>query len=132
MKQLYQFKVRKMLRDLTSVVSKTLQSGRTALNTLRLVLQLNYLEDTKDKYVPVQDMQNAVWLLLIAQALLTLTTVGSLVYYSSILLTVVWSLRKGERIAQLVINQVPSVQLVEVDTLSESDRGSGGFGSTGK
>ena len=38
---------------------------------------------------------------------------------------------RGERIAQLVIQEVPVVQLVEVDELDETDRGTGGFGSSG-
>ena len=38
----------------------------------------------------------------------------------------------GDRIAQIVIVPHPIVQFVEVDELSESKRGSGGFGSTGK
>lgn len=38
---------------------------------------------------------------------------------------------KGERIAQLVIQKVPVVTLVEVDELDETDRGVGGFGSSG-
>lgn len=38
---------------------------------------------------------------------------------------------RGERIAQLVIQQVPVVHLTEVDELDETDRGSGGFGSSG-
>ncbi len=38
---------------------------------------------------------------------------------------------KGERIAQLVIQQVPIVNLVEVDELSSTDRGESGFGSSG-
>ncbi len=37
-----------------------------------------------------------------------------------------------ERIAQLVILPYLSVEFVEVDELSETKRGSGGFGSTGK
>lgn len=37
----------------------------------------------------------------------------------------------GERIAQLVIAKHESVIWTEVETLSESERGSGGFGSTG-
>jgi dUTP pyrophosphatase len=37
----------------------------------------------------------------------------------------------GMRIAQLVILQVPPVELVEVDELPDSDRGAGGFGSSG-
>ena len=41
-------------------------------------------------------------------------------------------IRRGDRIAQMVINQLPRVTLVKTDTLSESGRGSGGFGSTGK
>jgi len=37
----------------------------------------------------------------------------------------------GDRIAQLVIMPVPLVQFVEVDELSETERGTGGHGSTG-
>jgi dUTP pyrophosphatase len=40
-------------------------------------------------------------------------------------------IEKGERIAQLVIQQVPVVTLVEVDELDETDRGACGFGSSG-
>jgi dUTP pyrophosphatase len=42
------------------------------------------------------------------------------------------SFKKGDRIAQLVIQQVEAAEFVEVDSLPGSDRGSGGFGSTGK
>lgn len=38
---------------------------------------------------------------------------------------------RGERIAQLVIQEVPTVNLVEVEELDETDRGSCGFGSSG-
>jgi dUTP pyrophosphatase len=38
---------------------------------------------------------------------------------------------RGDRIAQLVIQRVPVVSLLEVDELDETDRGSGGFGSSG-
>ena len=38
---------------------------------------------------------------------------------------------RGERIAQLVIQQVPVVHLMEVEELDETDRGTGGFGSSG-
>ena len=38
---------------------------------------------------------------------------------------------RGERIAQLVIQRVPVVQLLEVEELEETDRGEGGFGSSG-
>ena len=40
-------------------------------------------------------------------------------------------IERGERIAQLVIQRVPVVELVEVDALDETDRGAGGFGSSG-
>ena len=40
-------------------------------------------------------------------------------------------IKRGERIAQLVIQKVPVVNLVEVDELDETDRGAGGFGSSG-
>jgi len=39
---------------------------------------------------------------------------------------------RGDRIAQLVVAPVVRVEVVEVDRLAESDRGAGGFGSTGK
>jgi dUTP pyrophosphatase len=41
-------------------------------------------------------------------------------------------IRRGERIAQMVIAQVARVELVPVASLSATDRGSGGFGSTGR
>ena len=38
----------------------------------------------------------------------------------------------GDRIGQIMIIPHPEVEFVEVDDLSESDRGDGGFGSTGR
>ena len=40
-------------------------------------------------------------------------------------------IRRGDKIAQLVILPVPQVALAEVEELPASDRGAGGFGSTG-
>lgn len=40
--------------------------------------------------------------------------------------------RHGDRIAQAMIMPVPTVQFVEVSTLSTTERGAGGFGSTGQ
>lgn len=37
----------------------------------------------------------------------------------------------GDRIAQLIFKEVPAVSMLEVDALSETRRGTGGFGSTG-
>lgn len=42
-----------------------------------------------------------------------------------------FTVRRGDRVAQLVIQEVARADLVEVDTLPGSDRGEGGFGSTG-
>ena len=39
--------------------------------------------------------------------------------------------RRGDRIAQLVIGPVAQVAVVAVDALTDTDRGRGGFGSTG-
>lgn len=39
--------------------------------------------------------------------------------------------KKGDRIAQLVIMKVESINFVEVDELDSSERGAGGFGSSG-
>ena len=41
------------------------------------------------------------------------------------------SFKKGDRIAQLVIQRVEAANFVEVDELPGSERSSGGFGSTG-
>ena len=39
--------------------------------------------------------------------------------------------KEGERFAQLVILPVPDIDMVEADTLGDSDRGEAGLGSTG-
>jgi dUTP pyrophosphatase len=41
------------------------------------------------------------------------------------------TLRRGDRIAQLVVQRVERARFVEVDSLSETARGEGGHGSTG-
>lgn len=38
----------------------------------------------------------------------------------------------GDRICQLVIMKLPDVEIVEADELSDSDRGTGGYGSSGR
>jgi dUTP pyrophosphatase len=40
-------------------------------------------------------------------------------------------IQRGDRIAQLVVIPAPLLDLVEVDSLSSTGRGDGGFGSTG-
>ena len=43
-----------------------------------------------------------------------------------------FEINDGDRIAQLVISKYERISWVEVDSLSETSRGSDGFGSTGK
>ena len=43
-----------------------------------------------------------------------------------------FTIRRGERIAQMVIAPVVQAKLVPVASLSDTKRGSGGFGSTGR
>ena len=45
---------------------------------------------------------------------------------------VAFSIRRGERIAQMVVAAVVRAELVPVDALPATGRGSGGFGSTGR
>ena len=40
-------------------------------------------------------------------------------------------IKKGDKIAQLVIQKIPDIELIETDELNETARGVGGFGSTG-
>ena len=42
------------------------------------------------------------------------------------------NIKRGDRVAQLVIQEVPIVELLEVEELDETERSAGGFGSTGK
>lgn len=43
-----------------------------------------------------------------------------------------FSIKNGDRIAQMVIAPVTRADVLEVDVLPDTERGSGGFGSTGK
>lgn len=43
-----------------------------------------------------------------------------------------YTIQPGERIGQIVLNKVEQIEWEVVEKLSESERGSGGFGSTGK
>jgi dUTP pyrophosphatase len=45
--------------------------------------------------------------------------------------TVPFAIARGERIAQLVVSRVEQARLDEVESLSATPRGAGGFGSTG-
>ena len=55
--------------------------------------------------------------------------VGSILFNAG---TVPFEIRRGDRISQMVIAALPDVKLIEADQLSDTDRGTGGFGSTGK
>ncbi|MHA1240303.1 MAG: dUTP diphosphatase [Promethearchaeota archaeon] len=41
-------------------------------------------------------------------------------------------LKKGDRICQIILGKIYDFEVVETDTLPDSERGLGGFGSTGK
>jgi len=43
-----------------------------------------------------------------------------------------FTLRRGDRIAQMVVHRVIQARINEVETLEETDRSSGGFGHTGR
>lgn len=43
-----------------------------------------------------------------------------------------FSIKRGDRIAQMVISKLPEVEILIAEELSESSRGEGGFGSTGR
>ncbi len=43
-----------------------------------------------------------------------------------------YRVERGDRIAQLVVQRVATVEFVEVGSLSDTERGLGGFGSTGR
>jgi dUTP pyrophosphatase len=43
-----------------------------------------------------------------------------------------FTIRRGERIAQMVIAQIARAELAAAATLPDTERGSGGFGSTGR
>ncbi len=43
-----------------------------------------------------------------------------------------YEVKAGDKIAQLVIQPIASCELVEVDSLEDTERGDGGFGSTGR
>jgi dUTP pyrophosphatase len=42
-----------------------------------------------------------------------------------------FAIKRGDRIAQLVVAPAPQAHTLEVDDLDDTARGSGGFGSTG-
>jgi len=43
-----------------------------------------------------------------------------------------FEIKDGDRIAQMVVNKVEKVEWLPADRLDETERGEGGFGSTGK
>jgi dUTP pyrophosphatase len=43
-----------------------------------------------------------------------------------------FTVRRGDRIAQMVICSLPEAELVETDALESTERGPGGFGHTGR
>lgn len=42
-----------------------------------------------------------------------------------------FEIKRGDRIAQLILERICMADIVEVNELASTDRGAGGFGSTG-
>ena len=42
-----------------------------------------------------------------------------------------FEINEGDRVAQIILREVPKIKWLETDTLSETDRGDGGIGHTG-
>lgn len=40
-------------------------------------------------------------------------------------------MKRGDRVAQLILERIITPEVVEVESLDDTDRGAGGFGSTG-
>jgi len=55
-----------------------------------------------------------------------------MITFKNVDLTALEPYKVGDRVAQLIIMPHPIVELVEVEELSETERGTGGHGSTGK
>lgn len=70
---------------------------------------LKKIERSKDEEQALQNMLEAI---LLAKAMM-------------------YEIKRGDKIAQLVIQKIPDVQLIEADELNDTVRGAGGFGSTG-
>lgn len=41
------------------------------------------------------------------------------------------TVRRGDRVAQLILERIATPEVVEVESLDETTRGTGGYGSTG-
>lgn len=41
-----------------------------------------------------------------------------------------YTIHKGDKIAQMILQEIPAIKFVEVDSINETERGDGGFGST--
>lgn len=42
-----------------------------------------------------------------------------------------FSIRRGDRVAQLILEKISMAEIIEVEELADTERGTGGFGSTG-
>src|SRR6185312_6805180 len=60
-----------------------------------------------------------------------LTLEGDFIQRYSLFAQGTYIIRKGDKLAQLVIQRLPDVVAYEIDTLGDSERGAQGFGSSG-
>ena len=60
-----------------------------------------------------------------------LRTLTSVTMHTGPVISGGYPIKRGQRIAQLIIQPLPTVEVEEVNELDDTDRGDGGFGSTG-
>lgn len=116
--------------DLFSIEEKTIKSGETALVHTGIKIELP--ENTEAQIRPRSGLA-------LKNSITVLNTPGTIDegYRGEIGVILInhgkeeFKVEKHMKIAQMVINQVLKVNVVEVNELSDTERAEGGFGSTG-
>lgn len=117
--------------DLFSIEKKTIQSGETAL--ISTGIQMELPQGTEAQIRPRSGLA-------LKHAVTVLNSPGTIDegYRGELKIILInhgkegFVVEKGMRIAQMVIAPVLNIRLEEVENLSYSARGEGGFGSSGK
>lgn len=123
--------------DLYSSIYTTIPSGKTALIPTGIKIQLPKLND--EQFVLEAQIRPRSGLAL-KHDITVLNSPGTIDgdYRGEVGVILInhsgedFVVNVGDRIAQLVIGMVVKLDFDEVDNLDETERGSGGFGSTGK
>lgn len=117
--------------DLFSIEKKTIQSGETAL--ISTGIQMELPQGTEAQIRPRSGLA-------LKHAVTVLNSPGTIDegYRGELKIILInhgkesFIVEEGMRIAQMVIAPVLNIRLEEVENLSDSARGEGGFGSSGK